>query len=218
MKVGIGVITCGVRPLHSLLEPAGAITATFTDLGRRGPAYSRNEVLHQLYVEGCDHFFLFDDDCYPVMPGWAEYFIEQHKASGFDFLGLPEAFKSPFLGSWGEVGFWGLFGALGCFSSQTRRMVDRIGYYNEAYRTYGYEDSGRNLRAIRAMGLEDGQGRYPSPIRASAYIHSQDVFGERPTPNMTMAEKQVCVDANHPLWMRERDSAQLYYPYPRAPA
>lgn len=214
MKIGIGVITCGVRPLHSLLEPAGAITATFTDLGRRGPAYSRNEVLHQLYEEGCDYFFLFDDDCYPVMPGWAEYFIAQHEASGLDFLGLPEVFKSPFTGSVGEIGFWGLFGAVGCFSFQTRRMIDSIGYYNEAYHTYGYEDAGRNLRALRAMGLQ----HYPSPIRASAYIHSQDVFGECPRPNMTTEAKQACIDANHPLWLAERDSSQLYYPYPRAAA
>lgn len=214
MKIGVGVVTCGVRRLHPLLEPAGAITVTFTDVGRRGPAYSRNEVLHQLYIEGCDHFFLFDDDCYPVMPGWAEYFIAQHEASGFDFLTLPEAFKSPFMGSRGEIGFWALFGALGCFTSQTRAMVDKIGYYNEAYHVYGYEDSGRNHRALRAMGTPHS----PSPIRASAYIHSQDVFGECPTPNMTMDQKQACIDVNHPLWLIERDSPQLYYPYPREPA
>lgn len=212
MKIGIGVITCGVRPLHSLLEPVGAITATFTDLGRRGPAYSRNEVLHQLYLEGCDYFFLFDDDCYPVMPGWAEYFIAQSQEHGLDALGLPEIFKSKLLASKGEINFWD--SAVGCFSFQTRAMIERVGYYNEAYIRYGYEDSGRNDRVRRALGSEG----HPSPIRASAYIHSQDVFGECPKPNMTPEAKDAAIMANRATWLAELSSPQLHYPYPRATA
>ena len=212
MKIGVGVITCGVRPLHSLLEPAGAVTATFTDLGRRGVAYSRNEVLHQLYAEGCDYFFLFDDDCYPVMPGWAEYFIAQSQEHGLDFLALPEIFKSALLASDREINYWD--SAVGCFSFQTRAMVERVGYYNEAYIRYGYEDAGRNDRVRRAMGCAG----YPSPIRASAYIHSQDVFGEHPKPNMTPEAKNAAIVANRSIWLAELASPQLYYPYPRASA
>jgi hypothetical protein len=212
MKIGIGVITCGVRPLHSLLEPAGAITATFTDLGRRGVAYSRNEVLHQLYAEGCDYFFLFDDDCYPVMPGWAEYFIEQAQEHCLDFLGLPEIFKSQLKHTSGEMNYWDSI--VGCFSFQTRHMIAQIGYYNEAYIRYGYEDAGRNDRARRAMSMPE----FPSPIRASSYIHSQDVFGEQPKPNMTVEAKNAAIMANRSAWLAELASPQLYYPYPRASA
>jgi len=212
MRIGLGVITCGLRPLHDLLAPPGAVQVTFTDMGRRGVAYSRNEVLRQLWAEGCDYFFLFDDDCYPVMPGWAEYFIAQHHESGLDFLGLPEIFKSKLLSTTGEIQLWD--SAVGCFSFQTRTLMERVGYYNEAYRTYGYEDTGRNDRVRRVLAL----GGFPSPVRASAYIHSQDVFGEHPTPNLSTEAKTACIAANRGAWLAELGSSQLYYPHPRAPA
>jgi hypothetical protein len=210
--IGIGTITCGLRPLHPLLAPPGAVTMTFTDMGRRGAAYSRNEVLRQLYVEGCDYFFLFDDDCYPVMPGWAEYFIAQSQEHNLDFLGLPEIFKSRLMATDREMNLWD--SAVGCFSFQTRAMIDRVGYYNEAYTRYGYEDAGRNDRVRRALGLSE----FPSPIRASSYIHSQDVYGEYPKPNLSVEEKTAGIMANRPTWLAEIGSPQLYYPYPRAPA
>ena len=210
--IGIGTITCGLRPLHPLLAPPGAVTMTFTDVGRRGVAYSRNEVLRQLYLEGCDYFFLFDDDCYPVMPGWAEYFIAQHAESGLGFLGLPEIFKSKVEGTVGEVNYWDSI--VGCFSFHTRHMLDTVGYYNEAYVRYGYEDTGRNDRMRRALGLRS----FPSPIRASSYIHSQDVYGESPRPNMSPEEKAVCIMTNRPVWLAELNSPALYYPYPREAA
>jgi hypothetical protein len=93
-------------------------------------------------------------------------------------------------------------------------MLDRIGYYNEAYIRYGYEDSGRNDRARRALGCAG----YPSPIRASAYIHSQDVFGECPKPNMTPEAKEAAIMANRSIWLAELASPRLLYAYPRAVA
>ena len=214
--IGIGTITCGLRPLHPLLAPPGAVTMTFTDVGRRGVAYSRNEVLRQLYLEGCDYFFLFDDDCYPVMPGWAEYFIAQSQEHNLDFLGLPEIFKSRLLATDREMNLWD--SAVGCFSFQTRAMIDRVGYYNEAYTRYGYEDGGRNDRVRRALHGANVRTGFPSPIRASSYIHSQDVYGESPRPNMSPEEKAVCIMTNRPVWLAELNSPTLYYPYPREAA
>lgn len=212
--IGIGTITCGLRPLHPLLAPPGAVTVTFTDVGRRGAAYSRNEVLRQLYLEGCDYFFLFDDDCYPVMPGWAEYFIGQSQEHSLDFLGLPEIFKSQLVRTSGEMNYWD--SAVGCFSFQTRHMLAQVGYYNEAYARYGYEDAGRNDRVRRALGLPPFE--FPSPIRASSYIHSQDVYGEYPAPNLSDEEKTAGITTNRPIWLAEIGSPQLHYPYPREPA
>ena len=105
-RIGIGRITCGLRPLRPLRGPAVATVQEFTDVDRRGPAYARNEVLHRLYAAGCDHIFLFDDDCYPVMPGWAEYFLAQASAHGLPYLGLPEIFKSRLLKVESEMGWW----------------------------------------------------------------------------------------------------------------
>lgn len=211
-RIGIGRITCGLRPLRPLLAPAGARIEEFTDTERRGPAFARNEVLHRLYLDGCDHIFLFDDDCYPVMPGWAEYFIEQARQHGLPYLGLPEIFKSALVSLKGEMGFWNP--TIGCFNYQTRAAIEQVGYYNEACATYGYEDSGRNDRMRRFIGAQG----VPAPIRASAYIHSEDVFGENPQPNMTRDEKEASIERNKPIWHAELRSPQLFYPYPRETA
>ena len=211
-RIGVGRITCGVRALRPLLAPSGTVVEEFTDVDRRGPAYARNEVLHRLYAAGCDYFFLFDDDCYPVMPGWAEYFVAQASAHGLGYLGLPEIFKSRSLRVESEMGWWD--STVGCFNFQTRGMLEQVGHYNEACHTYGYEDSGRNDRVRRILG----RGGMPSPVRASAYIHSEDVFAEHPAPNMTVEEKRAAIEANRPIWQAELDSEQLYYPYPRASA
>ena len=43
------------------------------DVHYRGVAYSKNQNLKTL--KDNDYIFLFDDDCYPIKEGWADYFI-----------------------------------------------------------------------------------------------------------------------------------------------
>ena len=208
-RIGIGVITCGVREPRDLLAPSGATVIRYVDVERRGAAHARNQVLKALYDAGSDFIFMFDDDCYPIMPGWAECFIEQHRLTRYHFLGLPEAFKSRPLALRGEVMHWDT--VIGCFSFQTRLFMERVGYYNAAYRGYGYEDAGRNARAVRS-GLCGSLG-YPSPLRSTSYILSEDVYDRNPVPNLTPEEKRVGMDANRPIWTAENLASQIYYPY-----
>jgi hypothetical protein len=210
--IGVGRITCGLREPRNLRLPVGAIQCDYVDVDRQGPGFARNQVLKQLMDEGCEFMFLFDDDCYPLMDGWADYFVSQSILTGVQFLGLPEAFKSNFhhCGRH-EVVYWDRI--IGCFNFQTREFMEKIGYYNAAYKGYGWEDSGRNHRALRSGLIGNNYGRFPSLLRATSYIFSEDVYALNPTPNMTFEQKQEGIEYNRAINIREGASSQLYYPY-----
>lgn len=55
IKIGVGVITVGVRPLKDyLVTDPRADFRVFNDPDRKGVAYARNELMHQFYEEGYD--------------------------------------------------------------------------------------------------------------------------------------------------------------------
>jgi len=210
--IGIGVVTTCVRSIpeafRSLCE-GGSVVRVEKDTERVGAAITRNKCLRYLMEEGCDHVFLFDDDCYPTMRGWERYVIDQAAQHNLHFVGLPEIFTSRPLASDGELILWD--GIVGCFSYQTRALLEAIGGYNPSYMRYGYEDAARNSRALRSGLAGSGKG-YPSLLRLPSYIHSMDVYGENPTPNLSPQEKAHWIRMNEAIFREEMESADICYP------
>lgn len=211
-KIGIGVITMGVRDIHpnipGLCVP-DAVIRIQTDHERVGPAITRNRCLKYLMEQGCEHIFMFDDDCYPLMKGWESYFIDTAHSVGVHFLGLPNAFESKLLSHRGEFAKWDSI--VGCFSYQTRKLMEVVGYYNTAYTRYGSEDVGRNWR-VQQSGLVAGNDGFPAPLRSANYIFSEDVYQMNPKPNLSHEEKRKFITLNEPTFLKEVHSTQLYYP------
>ncbi len=213
MKIGIGITTTPARRLtgrQTQWAPRGTLTAIHNDNEQRGPARSRNEVLKALYDNGCEHIFTFDDDCYPVKPGWAEYIIGEARRFGLDFVGLPSPFESELIDAHGELAYWN--SVLGCFTYQTRKCIETVGYYNTRYVRYGHEDNGRSYRAVKA-GLTGRPDAFSSLLRVPFYIHSEDAYGECPAPNMSQEEKNRYIELNRAEYTRETTSDELYYPF-----
>lgn len=211
MKIGVGVITMGVRALKSYRTQPDTYFHVHVDTDKKGVSHARNTCLKHLYDEGCDYMFVFDDDCYPVMDGWEKYFVKQAQKHDMQFFILPEAFKDPLLNIRGEVGFWG--GGLCQFALYSRRCIEEVGYYNTAYDRYGYEDAGYMHRVWNSGingPLTDG---HPSPIRVLAYIHSEDVYGENPQSNISQEDKQKYIEQNYPIYQAEIKSGKIYYSY-----
>ena len=208
-RFGVGVITVGRRTIQNYLLPDNCTFVVVTDTHRRGVAWARNQVLQQL--DHCEHIFLFDDDCWPVMRGWAEYWAGQCEVAGVTYSALPEAFKTGILdfhaGNF-DVSAWD--GGIGAAIYQHRSALDVIGGYNEALRGYGFEDAGRADRAQRA-GLT-GPTRNACPLRCLAYIHSADVMGENPTPSYTVEEKEAHIAANRAAYLAEL-AGPVFVPY-----
>ncbi len=213
MKIGIGVTTTPARKLtgkQRAWAPPETLIATYSDDKQEGPARSRNRVLKALYEEGCDHIFTFDDDCYPVKPGWAEYIINHARRFDLDFVGLPSPFESELVAANGELAHWN--SVLGCFTYQTRKCIETIGYYNTAYERYGHEDNGRSYRAVKA-GLTGRHDAFASLLRVPFYVHSEDAYGECPAPNMSQEQKNYYIEKNRAEYIRETTSDKLYYPF-----
>lgn len=86
-KIGVGVITVGKRPLKDYLvtDPNATFVVQY-DRERKGVAYARNELMKKFYDEGYDYWFIFDDDCYPVVPGWGNIFCKTGKRKWLGFL------------------------------------------------------------------------------------------------------------------------------------
>jgi len=209
MKVGVGVITMGVRELNpKFFEKTTHETFVFTDTERLGPGHARNQVLK--HFDGYDHVFIFDDDCYPTRLGWEDYFIQEAQRYGVHYMALPDSFGGEYLHSDGEMTYW--FSALGCFLYQDKHAMEAIGGYNLGYDRYGYEDAGRSHRAIKA-GLTGSDVGWGFPIRGLSYIHSEDVFGENPAPNIQTADKLAYIAKNQPVYQKEITGDNLFYPY-----
>lgn len=209
MKIGIGVITMGVRTLNKkLFENSEHGVFIYTDKERLGPSHARNKVLE--HFEGYDHIFIFDDDCFPTKLGWEDYFITQASEHNIHYMAIPEVFGGQFVSSDKEMQYW--FSALGCFVYQDKIAMDVIGGYNTAYNRYGYEDAGRSRRALQA-GLTGHNNAWGFPVRGLSYIYSEDVFGENPVPNIETPEKLKYIESNHKVYAEEISSGVLFYPY-----
>jgi len=215
-KIGVGIITMGVRKIHPNIKEKSRqdnLVHVEVDTQRVGPAITRNRCLKYLMDQGCDHLFMFDDDCYPMMLGWEEYFINTAKEHNVHFLGLPNPFGSFLLSLKGELAHWHT--VLGCFSYQDRKIMEAVGYYNTAYTRYGSEDVARNWRVMRSglCGSVDGRQGHAAPFRAAAYIMSEDAYHMNPPANLTVEEKQHFIKLNEPVYEAEIRSGRLYYPY-----
>lgn len=213
MKIGVGMITMGARELpKKFFDNTSEEIFVYTDEERKGPGYARNKVLANF--DGYDHVFIMDDDTYPVRKGWEQYFITQAQENCVHFMALPEVFGGEYEANANQIGgemvYWR--SALGCFNYQSKLAMETIGGYNTEYVRYGYEDAARNRRAQRA-GLTGWVDAWGFPIRGLCYIHSEDVFWENPTPNISHEDKLKYIEINTPIYHKEISSPQLFYPY-----
>lgn len=209
MKIGVGVITMGLREINpKLFEKTAHEIFVYTDTERLGPGHARNQVL--AHFDGFDHVFIFDDDCYPTRCGWEDYFIQEAQRYGIHYMALPDIFGGELAGHNEEITYW--FSALGCFLYQDKEAMQTIGGYNLAYNRYGYEDAARSHRAMKA-GLTGHDEAWGFPIRGFGFIHSEDVFGENPTPNIQTSEKLAYIAQNQPIYQKEIEGKDLFYPY-----
>jgi hypothetical protein len=221
-SVGIGVITVQKRAIHAnILNLISMPTHFFVypDTERRGPATGRNECIKNLYEAGCEYFFLFDDDTYPVYPGWQDYFIEESKKSGIQCFGYPDIYNKRLLGVQEGIGYWQW--NTGAFTFLTRKAVEEIGYFNIDYKRYGHEDVAY-LARVRASGLG---GQYPhadaAPIKINSYIYSEDVLGI-PEPvkggeaNMSAEDKNKWIEENRAIFDADMAAGKVFQPYRRA--
>lgn len=161
MQIGIAITTVPQRAdLHatqmeafSSLAPTDAFIYVHNDWRGIGIARSKNNCLKALYEAGCEHFFLFDDDIYPIAKGWEQAFIEskqKHLCLTWSHRDNGEPMGHKLFRSIGGLDYF--TSGCGVLLYFTRDCIDRIGGFETAYEVWGYEHTGLSHR-IKNAGL-----------------------------------------------------------------
>jgi hypothetical protein len=141
---------------------------------RLGIAKIKNCGLKILKENDCDHFFLFDDDAFPVKQGWDELYIETANQNSIHHLmhqfPLPVGYEI----TRNENGVCEYALCCGMLLYFTKHAINTIGGYRKQFGIYGFEHVELSLRCNFA-GLQPNWGPYISPEKTRDYIYSLDL-------------------------------------------
>lgn len=190
------------------------VTDAYRHSTPQGIAAAKNRCLQLL--EGCDHVFLFDDDCWPIKPNWWKPYIESpyHHLShqphtirndillGYDYFtgryqpGIATRYDDHISVDWGA----------GVMMYMSSHALTTIGGLRKSFGPYGFEHWEYAIRACNA-------GLTPKPFldvqHPHLYAMDAHVTGER-----SALPKRVRRQAsrNRPLFERYTQSRQ-YVPW-----
>lgn len=203
MRIGIGITTTSNRPDHLKLcvsqiekhtkDYVLHIAKDFTTIAK-----AKNDCL--FHLKDCDHIFLFDDDCFPIQDGWIDFFIN----SGIEHsLYLTQRHNYIGLNEYKDCG--------GCFIYLNKKTLNRVGYFNSAYKQYAFEHAGYSQRISK--------GNYICLHGTEQYLYSLDYQGEgnwgiKHKPSIidyqSLAES---IEYNRQIFLEEINGDKIYYEY-----
>lgn len=139
---------------------------------RLGIAKSKNECLKRMVALDTEHFFLFDDDCFPKKAGWENCYIAAAQKSGMHHLMHLTPFSNiqP-VGIMPHVTAYN--NCAGVMLYVDKKAVDTVGGYDTRFGLYGYEH-GQYSKRIHAAKLS-GDYKYNTPCDSGEYIYSLDI-------------------------------------------
>lgn len=148
------------------------VGATYRFSGNVGIARAKNKCMELLYNSGCDHFFLFDDDTYPVQKGWEIPYIESpepHLMWIFDkHDGESKTTVETLYRDDKHVAY---HATRGCMLYCTRDVLDTVGGMNPEFKKWGWEHQSWSDR-IHAAGLTTF--RYADVVDSEGLMYSMD--------------------------------------------
>lgn len=217
MKIGIGIgVTTYNRPKHfdlckkqisDVSKNIHIFPAIYADdsIERKGIAYRKNQCLRML--QHCEYVFLFDDDCFPIKEGWADFFIDAHKASGqHHFLYLKETPTIKQIGQNLSINIYN--NCAGAMMFLTKEAIEKVGAFDERFGLYGFEHANYSKR-IHMAGLTP-MGEYLCPAGAGEYIYSLDLDNHLPfnkqvqhNPSMPITEILSSIEKNRGIFAEE---------------
>jgi GT2 family glycosyltransferase len=156
-----------------LLEKLSIPVEYVATQNRIGVARAKNLCLKSLGE--CEHYFLFDDDCFPIAKGWADWVVDVAKKTGQEsfIYNLPGAMKVMRV----QAHYSGVNAfqtGTGVFIYLSRKALDTVGGMNPNYGVWGHEHNGYCYRIHNA-----GLTKYPfqSPIGMNEFLYSLDMQG-----------------------------------------
>lgn len=210
MKIGIGLLTYNREAYKDIflkqLKENKPYFPYKLHIEENNPkiAAGKNNCLHAL--KNCEHIFLFDDDCFPILPRWDLPFIY----SGAEhLLYLNKTYK---LIQQGSV-YSRYADCSGCFMFLTKKAFKKVGYFNTQYPYNGMEHVGYSSRIQKAFG-ENG---FFSLNDTHNYIFSIDLQGAYSKYNVghsstiSVHERESAIKYNSLILQQELNNPNLYY-------
>jgi len=134
-----------------------------------GVAVVKNKCLE--FLEGCEHIFLFDDDCSPKVKDWHLPYIN----SGIPHLSFTwNHFRNGMRGSKILIGNSEIKvyqNPMGCMLYFHRSSIDKVGGFDTDYKQYGFEHADLSRR-IHNAGLTPY--KYIDIVGSENLFHSED--------------------------------------------
>lgn len=198
-KIGIGITTYNRPEIFNLcLEqvtkylPENSKVYIAKDVPNISKA--KNECLAAL--KDCDHIFLFDDDCFPIVKDWHVPFI----TSNLNHL----LYMKPFHGLGLNKGNYTTYAnCSGVFMYLTKEVIEKVGYFGN-YGRYGFEHAGYTHR-IYKNGLIPS--KYMVLNGTEKLIHSLDLDGPfkgiEAKPCLSAEEVKQSIEINKYVYAQE---------------
>lgn len=172
---------------------------------RRGVARNKNRLIRWFQFSPVKHFFIFEDDTYPIQKGWDTWFIKAHEQTGFPIFLFMSEDKM-----WGDikqfiefqdytVKLMELDSAM--MMSLQPHVIETLGGMNQEFRYYGGEHSEFLQRAVRVKML---------PVRGISlkgcdkYIWSKDI------DNFYASKKNPVLERLHELQKQSKIGLEIF--------
>lgn len=168
------------------------------DVHYRGVAYSKNQNLK--FLQDNDYIFLFDDDCYPVKHGWADYFINSKQNH---LLYLTKIHNKIIIKDNIEI----YQDCGGVFMFLTKEVLNKVGYLNSDYGQYGFEHAGYSNRIYKA-GFT--YAPYQQLSRTKEYLFAMDYNMEHKS-SIPEYKKAKLIEENRKVFINELQSDKIFY-------
>ena len=176
-----------------------------------GIARAKNKALELLYLQGCEHFFLFDDDTYPLVKGWEKKYIECSEPHlNYIFTDFETGRKlNDTIEIYRDDEKVAYSHARGCMLYYHRSVLDAVGGMDPVFGKWGYEHPSFSDRIYNA-GLTTF--RYMDVADSKGLFYSDDEQNENVNTTVIGNERQKMVARNTELY-RERKYSKEYIPF-----
>lgn len=163
-----------------------------------GIAKAKNKCLELLYLQGCEHFFLFDSDTYPLVDNWFEPYInssEPHLMYIFENFvkgGLSDT-KLVYKDS-NKVAY---SHPRGCMLYFHRSCLDAVGGMYEGFAKWGYEHPDLSNRIFNA-GLTSF--RFQDVVNSKGLFYADDEVNSNKNSSVNARERSTIANQMKPLY------------------
>lgn len=183
--------------------PKNAFIYVHNDQYHEGINISKNRCIEALIIQGCEHLFLFDDDCYPISFEAFKIFIK----SGLNHACLTfgeKAHKGSNINLIKTINGIDYFSnARGVLLYFTRNAIEYCGGMDIEYKKYGFEHLGLSNRLYN-RGLIPAP--YICPSDAIKHFYCYDLEDRSHKPLFDFAEKMALTNKARHLFIQERKS------------